>query len=83
MPESQHRAGVFDAVAGVALLFMVIGIALAVLQWVNFKSEPTAVLRTVESTDLPRVPDAAGETGTETEGDDTEYDDDDDADGPP
>ena len=62
MPQSQHRAGVFDAVAGVALLFMLIGIGLGALQWVRFKAEPTATFRKLPPEKKPGLPDEAGKS---------------------
>ena len=48
MPESGSRAGVFEAVGAVALLFMVIGIAIAVIQWIAYAEDPTPVPRGID-----------------------------------
>ena len=48
MADSQERSGMFAAISVVSLVFMVIGIAIAVVQWVSYAADLPPGPRTSE-----------------------------------
>ena len=55
MPESGSRVGVYEAIGGVALLFMVLGIAIGVMQWMALAKDPTPVPRGIDPPSKSRL----------------------------
>lgn len=67
MPEPGSRAGVFEAIGGVALLFMVIGIAVAVMQLMSLAEEPAPIPRGIDPPSTLRLSPDTGESDADAD----------------